>query len=180
LLQCALSDSNKVVLFPIGSPGSGAQNCVAANRRTARSEFARGLMESPDLNERVHNLIVDGDTGIEVNLVPELNFTARLKFVSAVTLADVLGPFDRVDYLESDIQQSEELVFPPAMDMIKAKVKRVHIGTHGTPVHDALLQNFATRGFEIVFNYPPNTEHETPWGEFHMNDGVLTALNLDL
>ena len=51
--------------------------------------------------------------------------------VSAVTLQDILGPFDSVDYVESDIQQSEILVFPPSMQLLKRKVRRVHIGTHG-------------------------------------------------
>ena len=137
-------------------------------------------MESPDLNQRIYNLVVDGDTGIEVDLAPGWNFPARVQFLSAVTLADVLQPFDYVDYLESDIQQSEHLVFPPAMHVIQAKVKRVHIGTHGQEVHQALLQEFATRHFEIVFNYEPNTHHDTAFGSFEIHDGIITALNLRL
>jgi hypothetical protein len=180
LLHAALSNSNRPVLFPVGSPGSGAQNCVATNNRPARMEFARAIMESPDLNQRVHNLIVDGDTGIEVNLVPGWNFPARIQILSAVTLADVLRPFDLVDYLESDIQQSEHLVFPPAMDVIQGKVRRVHIGTHGKKVHEALLQDFATRQFEIVFNYEPNSHHDTALGPLEINDGIITARNLRL
>jgi hypothetical protein len=72
-----------------------------------------------------------------------------------VTLSDVLGPFDLVDYLESDIQESEILVFPPFMDVVKRKVRRVHIGTHGKAVHWKLHDLFAQDGWEIVFNYGP-------------------------
>ena len=115
-----------------------------------------------------------------MNLAPGWNFPARIKFLSAVTLADVLGPFDMVDYLESDIQQSEHFVFPPAMDMIPAKVRRVHIGTHGKEVHEALLQDFATRQFEISFNYEPNSLHDTVLGPLEINDGIITARNLRL
>jgi FkbM family methyltransferase len=180
LIQSALSDTNRPVLFPVGSPGSGANHCLFTNQRETRMNYARQFMAGPDIATRVHNLVVNGDTGIETNLAAGWDFPARIKFVSAVTLADVLGPFDRVDLLESDIQQSEEIVFPPAMDKIKAKVKRVHISTHGDPVHQALLEALATRHFEIVFNYAPQTHHDTPWGSFEVNDGLISARNLDL
>jgi hypothetical protein len=180
LIESALTNSNQPVLFPIGSPGSGAQNCLATNNHSARVEISQQFIEAPNLEQRIYNLIVDGDTGVDVDLAPGWDFSARVKLVSGLTLNDILGSFDCVDLLESDIQQSEQVVFPPAMDMIKEKVKRVHLGTHGTAVHDALLQEFATRRFDIVFNYEPNTHHETSWGSFEINDGVITARNLDL
>ena len=46
-----------------------------------------------------------------------------------------------------------------------------------TRIHTQLLADFVDRGFEIVFNYPPNTQHETPWGSFNINDGIITARN---
>ena len=60
---------------------------------------------------------------------------AEIKLVSAVTLRDVLAPFELVDYLDFDIQQSEIIVFPPFLDLLKRKVRRIHIGTHGKDVH---------------------------------------------
>ena len=180
LLNCALSDTNTPVLFPEGSPGSGANDCMATNDRLARAGYAQELLADPKLAERVAKLIVDGDTGITTNLAPGWNFPANIKLISAVTLLDVLSPFDRVDLLESDIKLSEKIVFPPAMDAIKQKVKRVHIGTHGSAVHDDLLQALATRRFEIIFNYAPRTHHESDLGVFDINDGVISAINLDL
>ena len=70
---------------------------------------------------------------------------AEIKLVSAVTLRDVLGPFDVVDYLELDIQQSEIMVFPPFLDLLQAQVRRVHIGTHGNDVHRLAAQLFRRR-----------------------------------
>jgi hypothetical protein len=180
LLNCALSDTNRPVLFPEGSPGSGANDCMATNDRSARSGYARELVADPNLAERLTKLIVDGDTGVSTNLAPGWDFPASIKFVSAVTLRDVLSPFDRVDLLESDIQLSEKIVFPPAMDVIKQKVKRVHIGTHSGGVHDDLLQALAIRRFEIIFNYAPQTHHETHLGAFDIKDGLISAVNLDL
>lgn len=180
LLNCALSDSNQPVLFPVGAPGAGGNNCFSTNHASTRLSYAQYLREDPNLADRVANLILEGDTGIELDLAAGYDFRARVKFISAVTLADVLGPFDRVDLLESDIQQSEVVVFPPAMDVVKAKVKRVHLGTHGIEAHDMLRQAFASRRFEIVFDYPPDKEYETPWGSFHVGDGIISARNLDL
>jgi len=54
-------------------------------------------------------------------------------------LGDVLSPFDRVDLLEVDIRQSEMIVFPPYMDLVNRRVRRVHAGTHGHAGFGAIL-----------------------------------------
>jgi hypothetical protein len=207
LINCALSDTNKPVLFPIGAPGLGMNNCFSTNHPTSRQYYAEQLMKHPDLPEVVRKLILDGNTEIQRPLLagdfrahleavnatlaevlgpleridlPECDFQANLEFVSAITVADVLGPFDRVDLLECDIQQSEIVVLPPAMGLIKAKVKRVHLGTHGAEIHAEMLRQFTERGFEIVFNYEPDSEYQTEWGSFKTSDGIITAYNADL
>jgi len=100
--------------------------------------------------------------------------------VSAVTLRDVLAPFEFVDYLDSDIQQSEIIVFPPFLDLLRRKVRRIHIGTHGKDVHRSLHELFRSDGWEIVFSYEPNAAHASALGEFTINDGVLTVHNPQL
>ena len=180
LINCALSDSNKPVLFPTGEAGSGVNNCIATNNELSRRIYADEIAAYPNLQDVVRTIIRDGKTGIEITPVPGGTFRTHVEFVSAITLEDVLGPFDTVDLLESDIQQSEIVVFPPAMDMVKAKVKRVHIGTHGLDVHEAILAGFKERGFEIVIEYKPNTHHETAWGSFDINDGIIAARNPSL
>jgi hypothetical protein len=97
--------------------------------------------------------------------------------VNTITLADVLGPLERVDLLESDLQESEILVFPPFRRLLKRKVHRIHIGTHGKDVHRVLLRMFIEDGWEIVFTYEPDSVHETVLGTFAMNDGVLSVRN---
>src|SRR5262249_40587315 len=175
--NCTVSDSNRPVLFPIGASGSGGGNIVATNSAEARAAYAAALIQRGHLNDVVERLILDGDTGIEATIDPDHDFTAGIKFVSAITLAEMLGPFERVDLLDSDIQQAESIVFPPAMECIVAKVRRVHIGTHGSEVHAALLHEFVDRDFEIVFNLLPTTEYRTAWGDFTTQVGVITALN---
>ena len=180
IINAAISAHNDPILFPVGSPGTGAQNCFGTNDKTARKIYADEIVRSGRANEVVRNLMINNSTGITTNLVPGHNFPAEIKLVSAITLADVLGPFDFLDYLESDIQQSEILVFPPNMDVVKRKVRRVHIGTHGKDVHNALLELFEMDGWQIVFNYEPNSKFESALGNFSTNDGVLTARNPNL
>jgi hypothetical protein len=180
LLKFAISAHNDPILFPIGSPGSGAQNCVATNEDRARQMYANEIVAAGRAEEVLRNLMMKNSTGITKDLVPGSNFPAEIKLVSAITLQDILSPFEVVDYVESDIQQSEIFVFPPYMTLLKKKVRRVHIGTHGRDVHDTLFELFQRDGWDILFNYEPNSTFTSPLGKFSTNDGVLTAVNPDL
>lgn len=180
LVPLAISDRNTPVFFPVGAPGSGAQNCYSTNEAAARRDYLNRFIAAGKTEEALRMLLLDNTTGIIKELIPGTKFTAEIKFVSSITLRDLLGPFDRVDYLEADIQQSEIIVFPPFIDLLKRKVRRIHIGTHGRDVHESLHRLFAEKGWEIVFSFAPNAKHETSLGTFETNDGVLTVKNLDL
>jgi hypothetical protein len=123
---------------------------------------------------------MNNTTGIRKDLIPGHHAVAEIKLLSCVTLKDLVSPFELVDFLESDIQQSEILVFPPFIDVLRKKVRRILIGTHGRDVHNALHELFARNGWEIVFSYEPNATHKSALGPFVTNDGVLTVTNPDL
>ena len=180
IVPYAISDTTDPVFFPVGSPGSGAQNCFASNEAAARQSYADQLISNGGADKALRNLLLTNSTGITKNLVPGRDWTAEIKLMSAITLRELLGPFDVVDYLESDIQQSEILVFPPCMELLRKKVRRILIGTHGQDVHGTLHKLFEERGWEIIFSYAPNATYESPMGSFSMNDGVLTVKNPDL
>jgi hypothetical protein len=177
LVGAAISDSNAPVFFPVGSPGSGAQNCVATNERAARELYVRQLAAGGRAEDALRNLLLNNTTGLTKSLVPGYDFQAEIKLLSAVTLKDLLGPFDVVDFLECDIQQSEIIVFPPYIDLVKRKVRRIHMGTHGREVHRELHRLFQRGGWDIIFSYEPNTEHKSELGSFRLNDGILTVKN---
>ncbi len=178
LVGSAISDSNRPIFFPVGSPGSGAQNSFSTNDIGARRYYAKTLIEGGHAEDALRSLLIENTTGLKKQLVPGSDaFEAEIKLMSAITLNDVLSPFDFVDYVEVDIQQSEIIVFPPFMDLVKRKVRRVHIGTHGTEVHAELSGLFKKDGWEMVFDLPPNSEHQTPYGNFSLNDGVLSVVN---
>jgi len=180
LIPMAISDSNEPMYFPVGAPGTGANNSYATNETAARRQYVETFINEGRAEEALRNLIMRNTTGLEKDLLPGCNATAEIKLLSCVTLKDVIGPFDLVDYLESDIQQSEILVFPPFIDVLRKKVRRIHIGTHGLDVHGRLHELFVDDGWEVVFSFAPNATHETAIGTFTLNDGVLTVTNPDM
>ena len=180
LVQMAISDSNEPVLFPVGSPGIGANNCFATNAPNSRRIYADLITRDGDPNAALRSLLVDNTPGFTQPVHPGLPYMTEVKVVSAVTLADLLGPFDRVDFIEADIQQSEIVVFPPFIDALRKKVRRIHIGTHSKDVHWSLHGLFAENGWEIVFSFEGNAQHSCALGDFQLNDGVLTVMNSDL
>jgi hypothetical protein len=179
LVPLALSHNHDPVFFPVGSPGSGAQNCYATNEQAAREAYVAEL-ERDDPVRALRNLVLNNTTGLSKELVEGERLFAEIKMVSALTLREILAPFDRVDYVEADIQQSEILVFPPHIDLLRRKVRRIHIGTHGRDVHWALHDLFVENGWEVIFSFAPNSEFDTAAGRFSTNDGVLTVHNPDL
>ena len=66
-----------------------------------------------DPKAALRSIFADNTTGFTQPVHPGLPQMTEIKFVSAITLADLLTPFDRVDFVEADIQQSEIVVFPP-------------------------------------------------------------------
>jgi hypothetical protein len=66
------------------------------------------------------------------------------------------------------------------MDLLKRKVRRIHIGTHGKDVHWTLHDMFQQQGWDIVFSYEPNAMHDSALGPFSTNDGMLTVRNTNL
>lgn len=182
IVPLAISDKIEPVLFPVGAPGFGANNCYSTNEQAARAQYAREFITRgmAATAEALHNLLLNNTTGLRKTFFPGHNVMAEIKLISSITLNELLGPFEMVDLLESDIQQSEILVFPPFIDLLHRKVRRIHIGTHGEDVHWTLHDLFAKNGWEIIFSFKPNAKHETALGNFATNDGVLTVRNPDL
>jgi FkbM family methyltransferase len=174
IIQAATAADNEPVLFPVGAPGTGLNSYVEINGAPFR-RTAIDLLRRDNACERVlENILLHNSTGI----VRDLGFgrSGEVKFVSAVTLPDIMAPLDRVDLLEVDIQRSEAEIFPPAMELVSRKVRRVHIGTHGSDVHDMLRALFGRAGWDIVFDYGPG-KHVTPRGSLDLGDGILSARN---
>ncbi len=177
IVPLAISDTIEPVFFPVGAPGVGSNNCYSTNERAARMQYAEEFIAGGNSAEALRNLLMNNSTGITKSVIPGYDFDAEIKLVSSITLEELLSPFERVDLLEADIQQSEILVFPPFIELLRRKVRRIHIGTHGADVHTALRDLFADDGWDIVFSFKPNSRFESTLGNFETNDGVLTVRN---
>jgi hypothetical protein len=180
LIPMAMNGTNEPVFFAQGARAMGPPNCFSTNHRTVRESYFNSLIESGRTEQALRDLLLQNRSGLHVrqsDLSTGEPLEAEIEFVSAITLGDVLGPFERVDYLEADIQQSELVVFPPFMDLLKKKVRRIHIGTHGEEAHRILHDLFARDSWEIVFSFKPDGVHRTALGTFTNNDGVLTVSN---
>jgi hypothetical protein len=176
----AISENNEPVFFTIAPPEMGPQNCFSTNELRAREDFYKQIVKSKKAESALNELLLRNSTGITVQGASDRHgrpLQAEIKLISAVTLSDVLGPFEAVDYLEADIQESEIVVFPPFMELLKRKVRRIHIGTHGRQVHQRLHDLFLRNGWEMIFSYEPDMIHRTIFGPFKTGDGVLTVRN---
>jgi hypothetical protein len=175
IVQAALAPDNEPILFPVGAPGSGRTGCTDTNAALSRRTYADMISARGSAEQALENILLYNSTGLGYDL--GAGFDAEVKFVSALTLRDVLAPFDRVDLLEADIQHSEINVFPPFVDLLNSKVSRVHIGTHGHEAHDLLRSLFVRAEWEIVFDYAPDSSHTIGQVRLDLIDGVLSTRN---
>jgi hypothetical protein len=175
IIQAAIAPNNEAVLFPVGAPGSGRNNGVATNSPLSRAVYAQVLGRASHAPGVVRNLMLRNSTGTVHDLGDGV--VGEVKFVSAVTLGDVIGPLRRVDLLEVDIQQAEGEALPPFIGVMSRKVRRVHVGTHGAKIHGQMRTLFRRAGWTIVFDFAPDSSHQTEFGSFKTIDGILTAVN---
>jgi FkbM family methyltransferase len=101
----------------------------------------------------------------------------RTRRVRAVTLASLLEPLDRVDLVDADVQGVEADVLESAADQLAAKVRRVHVGTHGPENERRVRALFEQLGWECRFDYAGQTTHDTPFGPVAFEDGVQSWVN---
>jgi len=175
IICAGLGADNEPMLFPVGAPGTGVTSAIGINSAESRQVYADLIARSGESERVLRNIFRHNSTGFTQQLGH--GYSGDIKFVSALTLRDVLSPFDRVDLLEVDIQRSEYDVIAPALDAVKRKVRRVHIGTHGRDIHAALRELFLRAGWEIVFDYRPDSQHVTERGTMALLDGILSARN---
>ena len=97
--------------------------------------------------------------------------------MEAITLADVLSPFDKVDLIDMDIQGAELDVVRSSTDLIDAKVRRIHIGTHSAEIEVGLRSILKPLGWRCVWDFGCNGEHNTRYGRIEFQDGAQAWIN---
>jgi hypothetical protein len=171
--EAAVAVKPEPLLMPLGTGRYGntaeAWNIyeILANRVLINFENARKAAMMLARNKRLN---LADDSG-----APAGSFG----YVSAVTLTDILFPFEKVDLIDMDIQGGERDVAPHNMSLLKQKVKLMNIGTHGHDIHAELSAAFRSAGWDVLADFAPDTAYETPYGAFKTGDGVLMVENPD-
>jgi len=103
-------------------------------------------------------------------------------WVPALALVDVLAPYPIVDLLDLDVQGAELVVLSAAIRRLNARVRRVHIGTHGAVpgVEDGLRELFTKHRWTCRHDFAAGTVVDTPYGQVEFADGVQSWINNDV
>jgi len=174
LINAVVGGDNKPVIFPCATTRTGANAAISS--APAIDMLVESIKNAGHTEQAFASLLRDGTTGLFATL-NNTDVQAELRLMSSVTLGDILGPLDHVDYLEIDIQAAEYTALPPFIDLMVRRVGWVHLGTHGQDVHDAMGEMFRSHGFRIEIDWSPETAFETPDGSFATQDGVLAVAN---
>ncbi len=178
IINCAISDTNRPVVFPVSEIRTGSN--AAIHNLAQREELFETINGAGKSEETLKNILIDASTHLYTPLssppgTPEAR--GELRLISALTVADILGPLQYVDFLEIDMQEAERWALPPAMDLLRRKVRLIHLGTHGRDLHHTLADTFTECGWEVLANLTPETKFVTQAGSFQTCDGLLIILN---
>jgi FkbM family methyltransferase len=97
--------------------------------------------------------------------------------IPGVSLKSILKKLDRVDLIDLDIEGQELASLTAVAAELDAKVKRLHIGTHGKEIEAGLRQLLSAHGWECRHDYSVFSTSETPWGTVSFENGVQTWVN---
>ncbi len=95
----------------------------------------------------------------------------------AISLRMLLRDVERVDLIDMDIQGAEFYVVAAAIDVLNAKVRRMHIETHAKSIEDNLRPLLAGQRWECLNDYACYSGSDTPYGRVKFVGGVQTWIN---
>lgn len=82
-----------------------------------------------------------------------------------------------VDLIDMDIQGHEFVVLNSAIEVLNAKVKRLHIATHSDEIEHRLMELLEAQEWEYRWNYGCGRKYGTPYGDIKFQDGVQSWVN---
>jgi FkbM family methyltransferase len=98
--------------------------------------------------------------------------------VPGVRLQTILKNFKLVDLIDFDVQGEELAVIADSIEEVNARVKRMHIGTHGVEIEAGLRKILKEAGWECLNDYSIGNILETPYGgKVHFLDGIQSWRN---
>ena len=174
IIHAAVWTDNSPKLFPV---------CTGVMGQSLKTSVPQMVSDMSPVDAKVAlmNVIRTGSIGFEEDHKSRFaEFKRGWAFVSSVTMRDLFLPVDVVDYVDMDIQGAELEVITHGMDILRQKVRRMHIGTHGAEIHDNLLKQFRESNWDVVVHIPPAGQYQCEWGSFSSFDGILSVVNKEL
>lgn len=166
LIHGAVSERAGECLFYVGGPRGGPYdrepNAWYGQRLTQDHDLAG---ESEEDGEYQGRKILRHKSGWRSIRVP------------GVSLRSILRDLERVDLLDMDIEGQELPAIRGAAPELDAKVKRLHIGTHGKDIESELRQLLSAHDWRCLADYSLLSASETPWGLIRFENGVQSWVN---
>jgi hypothetical protein len=155
----AVGGSVGEVVFTVGLPGGAVED----------THFGHGVMPF-DLQNREPIGEYFGKPVYEID-------GWRLIRVEQQPLSALLEPYDEIDIIDFDLQGAEAEAIAEALPLLTAKVRRLHIGTHGHDIEATLRDILPKAGWVCLRDFPCHGRHETPFGPSDFVDGVQSWVN---
>ncbi|CCB89560.1 FkbM family methyltransferase [Simkania negevensis] len=102
--------------------------------------------------------------------------------VKQLRLSTILTQIDSpiIDLCDFDVQGNEFDVISESIDILNARVKRMHIGTHGLEIEQQLRVLLKKNGWRLIRDYSLARTNQTEYGPIEFCDGVQSWINLRL
>ena len=116
------------------------------------------------------------DWGTAAVLTDAEKGTTPTETLRAYSIGTLLTPYPHADLVHIDIQGHEVDVVTAARDVLKEKVRRLVIGTHGRAIEEQLLNELAANGW-VLEAEEPCLYKQTEWGMQLLIDGCQVWRN---
>lgn len=166
LIHAAVTDATGSVLFYVGGPSGGPYD------RAPDEWYGQFVTKDYDVAGRSKR---EGE--YHGFAVTHHESGWRSIDVPTVSLRDLLSGQERVDLIDMDIEGQELPAIRSSIDALDAKVKRLHIGTHGKEIEAELRQLLAAHGWRCHADYSLFSTSETPYGTVQFENGVQSWEN---
>ncbi len=183
LLMAAVSDKDGTTYFPAGGN-------PAISYSQAITDKAYTPSTAQYINHSVQSVFKKIPTLIQTGRILDLKRISgwvhrtfmdppRTIQVKTICLKTLLRSYDRVDLIDMDVQGAEYSVLDAAKNEIDAKVKKIHIGTHGPGRHieKNLRVLFHELGWENKYDFENTSRVETEYGPIQFSDGIQSWSN---
>lgn len=166
LIHGAASGTDQEVMFYIGGPRGGPYDRSPDNwyGQALTQDYDTASKSEPDGFYKGHPVLRHASGWRSIR-------------VPGIRLTNLLRDQHLVDLIDMDIEGQELPVIRSAIAELNAKVKRLHIGTHGKEIEAGLRELLSAHGWHCRADYTLFTTSETPWGPISFENGAQSWVN---